>query len=68
MMADKGERGAVGVAESIFFDKNDDHAPEAVAASDLLSCYAPVCRASRPAADFLASGSVTRFFHLLIRV
>ena len=27
MMADKGERGVVGVAESILFDKNDDHAP-----------------------------------------
>ena len=68
MMADKGERGAVGVAEPVVFDKNDDHAPEAVAVSDLLSCYAPVCRASRPAADFLASGSVTSFFHPLIRV
>ena len=62
MMADKSERGVVGVAESVVFDKNDDHAPEGVAASDHLSCYAPVCRASRPAADFLASGSVTSFF------
>ena len=68
MMADKSERGVVGVAESVVFDKNDDHAPEGVAASDHLSCYAPVCRVSRPAADFLASGSVTRFFHPLIRV
>ena len=68
MVADKGKRSVVGVAESILFDKNDVHAPEGVAASDLLSCYAPVCRASRPAANFLASGFVTRFFHLLIRV
>ena len=68
MMADKGKRGVVGVAEPVLFDKNDVHAPEGVAASDLLSCYAPVCRASRPAADFLASGSVTSFFHPLIRV
>ena len=62
MMADKGEQGVVGVAEPVLSDKNDHHAPEGVAASDHLSCYAPVFRASRPAADFLASGSVTSFF------
>ena len=67
MMADKGKRGAVGVAEPVVCDKNDDHVPEGVADSDPLSCYAPVCRASRPAADFLASGSVTSFLHPLIR-
>ena len=61
MMADKGEQGVVGVAEPVLSDKNDDHVPEGVAASDHLSCYAPVFRASRPAADFLASGSVTSF-------
>ena len=27
MMADKGKRGAVGVAEPVVFDKNDHHAP-----------------------------------------
>ena len=27
MMADKGKRSVVGVAESVVFDKNDDHAP-----------------------------------------
>ena len=68
MMADKGKRGVVGVAEPVLSDKNDDHAPEGVAASDLLSCYAPVFRASRPAADSLASGSVTSYVYLLSRV
>ena|GEM_PF-3910837 len=68
MMADKGKRGAVGVAEPVVFDKKDHHAPEGSAASDLLLCYIPVPRASRPAADFLSSGSVTSYVHLLVRV
>ena len=68
MMADKGKRGVVGVAEPVVFDKNDDHVPEGSAASDFLSRYIPVPRALRPAADFLASGSVTSYVHLLSRV